>query len=287
MMAGLTALVLISTLGEFRYLYFVFSTLSMYKLFFLIFFTALVQAYDLKPMSFVVVEVGVNVTLVCPHLHHMRDIFYWYKMKFGSMIQTVAAGYFGEVLLQSPFKYERFASALTGDRYILNITDVRKDDEAMYTCQAGTSYNMRFISGTHLVVKDQKHKSFHVKQIPQSKSVDEGQSVTMQCSILTESKEHLHQCPDQHSVYWLKSGLGESHPHIIYSDGDEEQDKRRCVYHLSLKIHNSSDMGTYYCAVATCGQILFGQGTHVETRMYSSFTYFIVIAHHPQSLCET
>ncbi|XP_054648249.1 uncharacterized protein LOC129190000 [Dunckerocampus dactyliophorus] len=240
-MAGPTALVLLSTL-------------------------ALVEAYVLQPMSFAMVEVGVNVTLECPHFDHMRDIFYWYKMKFGSTIQTIAEGYFGEISLQSPFKYGRFASVSTGGMYILNITNVRKDDEAMYTCQAGTSYNMRFIGGTHLVVKDPKHKSFRVKQIPQSKSVEEGQSVTVQCSIFTESKEHLRQCPDQQSVYWFKSGSGESHPHIVYSDRDDEEDKRRCVYQLSLTIHNSSDAGTYYCAVATCGQILFGQGTHVETR---------------------
>ncbi|XP_061895645.1 uncharacterized protein LOC133644907 [Entelurus aequoreus] len=228
---------------------------------------ALVLSQSYVPITLSLVEVGVNVTLACPRHDDRGDIFYWYKMKFGSMVQTIVEGYFGEMSLRGPFKDGRFVSARTGDMYVLNITNVHKDDEAMYTCQAGTSYNMVFTGGTHLVVKDPRRKSFQVRQIPQSKSVKGGESVTIQCSVLAESKEYFRQCPNQSSVYWLKSGSGESDPHIIYSDSDNEQDPRSCVYHLSLTVLNSSDTGTYYCAVATCGQILFGQGTHVDTQL--------------------
>ncbi|XP_061896092.1 uncharacterized protein LOC133645225 isoform X1 [Entelurus aequoreus] len=263
-MAELTALVLLGALGEFRYLRFVFSTFSCIFTLLLSFSSVLSQSY--VPITLSLVEVGVNVTLACPRHDDRGDIFYWYKMKFGSMVQTIVEGYFGEMSLRGPFKDGRFVSARTGDMYVLNITNVHKDDEAMYTCQAGTSYNMVFTGGTHLVVKDPRRKSFQVRQIPQSKSVKGGESVTIQCSVLAESKENVRQCPNQSSVYWLKSGSGESDPHIIYSDSDDEQDPRSCVYHLSLTVLNSSDTGTYYCAVATCGQILFGQGTHVDTQ---------------------
>ncbi|XP_061747915.1 uncharacterized protein LOC133546090 [Nerophis ophidion] len=238
----------------------------MAKLAALVLLSALVLSQSYVPIRLSLVEVGVNVTLACPRYDDRGDIFYWYKMKFGSMVKTIAEGYFGEMSLRGPFKDGRFVSARTGDVYVLNITKVRKDDEAMYTCQAGTSYNMVFTGGTHLLVKDPRRKSFQVRQIPQSKSVKGAESVTIQCSVLAESKEYFRQSPNQSSVYWLKSGSGESDPHIIYSDSDDEQDPRSCVHHLSLTVLNSSDTGTYYCAVATCGQILFGQGTHVDTQ---------------------
>ncbi|XP_061690943.1 uncharacterized protein LOC133508673 [Syngnathoides biaculeatus] len=220
----------------------------------------------LQPVSLVTVEVGVNVTFVCPRSENMGDIFYWYKMKIGYTIQTIVEGYFGQLSLRGLFKDGRFSTARVSDAYILNITNVNKEDEATYTCQAGTSYNMRFIDSTHLLVKDPTQKTFYVKQIPQAKSVDAGQSVTFQCSIFSKSHRNVSLCPEKSTVYWFKSGSGDSYPHMIYTDRDEEKLQGSCVYHLSKLMRDSSDTGMYYCAVATCGEILFGQGTNVETR---------------------
>ncbi|XP_077388990.1 uncharacterized protein LOC144026280 [Festucalex cinctus] len=251
MASGLTAVVLLSTLSVIE---------------------------GLQPVSLVTVDAGVNVTFTCPRSENMGDIFYWYKIKLGYMIETIVEGYFGELSLRGRFQNGRFQTARVADVYVLNITDISKEDEATYTCQAGTSYNMRFIDSTHLLVKDPAHKSFYVKQIPQAKSVEAGQSLTLQCSILSESKENVGLCPDEHSVYWFKSRSGDSSPHIIYTaDGHDEKAKGSCVYHLSKLIHNSSDSGTYYCAVATCGEILFGQGTHVETQVFRKILILIWI----------
>ncbi|KAK2848685.1 hypothetical protein Q5P01_008519 [Channa striata] len=117
-----------------------------------------------------------------------------------------------------------------------------------------------------LAVNDAKHlqKSVYVKQHPQTVSVELGDSATLQCSLLSENKENRDQCPGKRSVYWFRAGSGESQPGILYRN--HEQDKRSCVFSLSKRIHTSSDAGTYYCAVVTCGQILFGEGTKVETR---------------------
>ncbi|KAG7465286.1 hypothetical protein MATL_G00174750 [Megalops atlanticus] len=37
-----------------------------------------------------------------------------------------------------------------------------------------------------------------------------------------------------------------------------------CVYTLPKRNLSPSDSGTYYCAVATCGEILFGNGTKMD-----------------------
>lgn len=55
-----------------------------------------------------------------------------------------------------------------------------------------------------------------------------GNAVTLQCSLLSKNKTETDQCP-----------YGET-----------------------------SDSGTYYCTVVTCGQILFGEGAKVETSMF-------------------
>ncbi|TWW54391.1 hypothetical protein D4764_0192310 [Takifugu flavidus] len=40
-----------------------------------------------------------------------------------------------------------------------------------------------------------------------------------------------------------------------------ERKTNTCFYSFSMKNVNTSQTGTYYCAVAACGHILFGNGT--------------------------
>ncbi|XP_070769602.1 uncharacterized protein [Enoplosus armatus] len=131
---------------------------------------------------------------------------------------------------------------------------------------------MKFINGTLLAVNDHRNqqKSVYVRQSPETASVQLGDSVTLQCSLLFKNKEKRVQCPREHNVYWFRAGSGESHPGVIYTgcnSNDEDEDWRSCVYSLSRTIQNLSDAGTYYCAVVTCGEILFGEGTKVETKL--------------------
>uniref|UniRef100_A0A3Q4H8Y6 Ig-like domain-containing protein n=1 Tax=Neolamprologus brichardi TaxID=32507 RepID=A0A3Q4H8Y6_NEOBR len=122
---------------------------------------------------------------------------------------------------------------------------------------------------------DYKHQtSVYVTQTPKSSSVQLGNTVTLQCSFLTKNKESSAQCPSDRSVHWFKSGSGENHPSIIYRNvthrNSMDDTERRCIYHLSNTIQNLSDTGTYYCAVVTCGVILFGEGSKVDTSKSSS-----------------
>ncbi|KAM6894187.1 uncharacterized protein PEZ65_021865 [Lycodopsis pacificus] len=59
---------------------------------------------------------------------------------------------------------------------------------------------------------------------------------------------------------------------LIYTDGGRNDQCERkpntqthtCVYNLPMKSLNLSHAGTYYCAVASCGHILFGDGTKLD-----------------------
>ncbi|KAM8733128.1 uncharacterized protein AB9X84_024989 isoform 1-T2 [Acanthopagrus schlegelii] len=217
-----------------------------------------------------VAELGDNLTLTCPVTGSDSSLFYWYKMKFGYMVQTVAAGSSYKISLQGQFKNSRFNLTKDDSLHFLHITNVSKEDEATYICQSGAAYVMKFTDGTVLVVNDPKNhqKSISVQQSPVTASVEPGALINLQCSILSKKKENRVQCPGERSVFWFRAGSGGSHPSIIYPQSNSSCDRedRSCVYSLSKTIRDSSDNGTYYCAVVTCGEILFGEGTKVQMR---------------------
>ncbi|KAJ8008349.1 hypothetical protein DPEC_G00103910 [Dallia pectoralis] len=116
--------------------------------------------------------------------------------------------------------------------------------------------------------KDSESNRIFVLQQPVTESVLPGDSVTLNCTIKTET------CAGEHSVYWFRHGSGESHPGIIYTHGDRSgqcknstetgSPTQSCVYNLPKRNLRLSDAGTYYCAVVSCGEILFGNGTKLD-----------------------
>lgn len=128
----------------------------------------------------------------------------------------------------------------------------------------------------------QNKKSFRVKQTSDMKSSLLGTSVTLHCSLHSEKKEKesTDQCAAEHDVFWFRAE-SESNPGFIYADKTHcgKQAGSSCEYRLSKTIRNSSDAGTYYCAVVTCGEILFGEGTKVETSklLGTSLSFFLTL----------
>lgn len=107
-----------------------------------------------------------------------------------------------------------------------------------------------------------------MKQHPLTEMVMEnGESLALQCSVQAFNSS----CEEQ-SVFWFRQRSGESHPGIIYTHGDGSEECKKsseagsptqsCVY--TLPNLTTSDNGTFYCAVAACGKILFGNGIKVE-----------------------
>ncbi|KAK1796931.1 hypothetical protein P4O66_000895 [Electrophorus voltai] len=120
----------------------------------------------------------------------------------------------------------------------LSIVKTEQSDSATYYCAVAFMNIITFGDGTVLVIKDSEaaHYSNHtLLQQPMLEPVHPGNSVTLQCTVLTEI------CVGGHSFYWFR------HESFVY-----ELTKRN----LSL-----SDAGTYHCAVALCEEILFGNGT--------------------------
>ena len=75
----------------------------------------------------------------------------------------------------------------------------------------------------------------------------------------------------EHSVYWFKKESRNSNLGILYVHENSSSEcvkspesPAQCVYSLSKRNVSLSDAGTYYCAVASCGKILYGKGTRVD-----------------------
>ncbi|XP_053179648.1 uncharacterized protein LOC128362823 [Scomber japonicus] len=230
---------------------------------------SLIQTAEVPHLiSLTVVEVGNNVTFHCK-VSDRGDFFHWYKQPLGEMGQLVASG-LNTITFSDQFKESRFNITKERDHSSLTIRNISKEDEATYFCQNGTAFTPSLSNGTFLAVNDSKQqKSVNVKQSPETASVQLGDTLTFQCSLLSENTtKNTDQCPGERSVYWFRAGSEGFHPGVGYThrNRSDERGERSCVYSLSKTIQNSSDTGTYYCAVVTCGQILFGEGTKVDTR---------------------
>ncbi|XP_036798536.1 signal-regulatory protein beta-2 isoform X2 [Oncorhynchus mykiss] len=209
---------------------------------------------------------GDTVSLPCPKAES-EQFLYWYRQTVGQLPHLVASvSYASEPVLKGEFKNPRFHVEESQYGYNLIIRNISTLDEATYFCGIGTMYGMDYGHATFLAVKGHSHPTL-VQQLV-SDPVHPGDSVILQCTVLSET------CTGEHSVYWFRAGSGESHPGVIYTPGNRSDDCEKspetpspthtCVYSLSKNNLSLSDAGTYYCAVATCGEILFGNGTNLN-----------------------
>ena len=160
----------------------------------------------------------------------------------------------------------RFTLDTENGKNNLKITDLHISDSATYYCVSSNLYVFEFVEGTTLNVKGSGFNIQALVHQSASESIQPGGSVTLNCTV------HTGTCDDgEHSVYWFKNSQ-ESQPGIIYTHGGRNDQCERnnntqthtCVYNLPMKSLDLSHAGTYYCAVASCGQILFGNGTKLD-----------------------
>uniref|UniRef100_A0A8P4G509 Ig-like domain-containing protein n=1 Tax=Dicentrarchus labrax TaxID=13489 RepID=A0A8P4G509_DICLA len=198
------------------------------------------------------VALGHNVTLTCPRNRSGRSTsLFWIRL----VSQT-----FPEVLggtinydLEAVDVMNHITAKQEPGTFVLHIPKTQLSDTAIYYCIKVIQSKIIFVKGVFLRI-----------------TVRPEDPVTLQCSVLSDSEKK--KCPGNHSVFWFRAGSGESHPSLIYTHGNsgdecekspEAHSPQKCVYNFSKNI-SSSDAGTYYCAVASCGEILFGNGTKLD-----------------------
>ncbi|XP_067454414.1 uncharacterized protein [Thunnus thynnus] len=229
------------------------------------------QGYALIPVITVQLGEPANLTCALRNYDFSRHSLYWYKQIAGDTLKSFVQLY-KSTTPQYVFSSTRLDIQTDKNFSNLTILSTTEEDEGMYHCAIIEWNNLEW-SGTYLLVKGntERTSNYTVVQWPTvSDPVHPGDSVTLQCSILSEYENKT--CPGGHSVYWFRARSNASHPDLIYTDGSRDECRKKtgihsssksCVYRFSKNV-SSSDDGTYYCAVATCGEILFGNGTKLE-----------------------
>ena len=215
--------------------------------------------------GFISADVGDNLTFQCFYERDDENM-YWYKQTPGQKPRIISMTYkFSQVFhLLNEFKDNRRFTVETNDVVShLNISDLQLSDSATYYCLKGIVYLYEFMESITVSVKGSGSNIQAV--VHQSESIQPGGSVTLSCTV------HTGTCDGEHSVYWVKNSE-EPQPGLIYTHGDRNDQCERkpdtqthtCVYNLSMERLKRSHAGTYYCAVAACGHIVFGDGTKVD-----------------------
>ncbi|XP_031424727.1 uncharacterized protein LOC105897427 isoform X2 [Clupea harengus] len=214
-----------------------------------------------QPTPVMTAKTGTTVTLECFVSEKTQtEPIVWYKLSVGQMPLLVgSAQRFWSSVLYNEFNNDRFIINSDSVSVRLSISNIKSSDEAFYLCGVRIIYDIYFGNGTFLLVEEKgqlRSNAAAVIQAPVSDPVHPGDSTTLECEVLTETRT------EDLRVFWFRPASGDSHPGVIYTNNSRGgQCEGRCVYSLSKKDINISDAGIYYCGIATSRHILFGNGT--------------------------
>ncbi|XP_060951855.1 uncharacterized protein LOC133028842 [Limanda limanda] len=215
--------------------------------------------------GFISADVGDNLTLKCFYEGDDKNM-YWYKQTLGQKPRIISKTYrlLKDIWLRNDVMDNRHFT-VESNYFVshLNISDLQLSDSATYYCLQLNSSVFEFMEGVTVSVKGSGSNIQAL--VYQSETIQPGGSVTLSCTV------HTGTCDRKHSVYWFMNSE-ETQTGLIYTHGDRNDQCERkpdtqthtCVYNLSMERLNHSHAGTFYCAVAACGHIVFGDGTNLE-----------------------
>ncbi|XP_039465753.1 immunoglobulin kappa light chain-like [Oreochromis aureus] len=219
---------------------------------------------------FISAKSGDRVTLHCYYEQNVAARLYWYKQTLGEKQKLISTFYKSEnnfVQFHDPFNNSaRFRLDNEKGNNHLIISDLSVSDSATYYCICSYFYTSTFLETIIVSVNDLDLNIRALVHQSASETIQPGGSVSLHCMVHT-----MLSCDGEHSVYWFKDSE-DSQPGLIYTHGVrndqcERKDNKRthtCVYNLTIESLKVSHAGIYYCAVASCGHILFGNGTKLD-----------------------
>ncbi|XP_029958944.1 uncharacterized protein LOC115396965 [Salarias fasciatus] len=211
-------------------------------------------------------EAQQNVTLECPREKSFdgSENLYWIRIISGHQPEFLGRTpvFDNEAVNETP----HFTAKQEPGTFVLHIHQTQISDSGLYYCiKTGITF-MTFLRGVFLEVKGAQSSISGVVQAPPSEALRPGESVSLQCSVLSDSEKKT--CSEDYRVHWFRAGSHQSHPTFIYTDGGSAEcgnSSQKCFYSFSKEV-SVSDAATYYCAVAACGEVMFGNGARLDIK---------------------
>uniref|UniRef100_A0A674PQD7 Ig-like domain-containing protein n=1 Tax=Takifugu rubripes TaxID=31033 RepID=A0A674PQD7_TAKRU len=204
--------------------------------------------------NYILVKPGQNLTLPCLHRSDVSTQISWFKETLGEkpilvFMYLVTTEYCRCANDSNP----RFQLHVGKKGTNLTITDLEFSDSATYYCVNQYLNVFDFTEGHNVIVGG---SGLTIDQSA-SQSIQAEGSVTLNCTVHTGWT-----CDGDHTVYWFRNS-GLSQLGLIHTGRNKQCERKTntCFHSFSMKNLNTSQTGTYYCAVAACGHILFGNGT--------------------------
>uniref|UniRef100_A0A8C4ZWM3 Ig-like domain-containing protein n=1 Tax=Gadus morhua TaxID=8049 RepID=A0A8C4ZWM3_GADMO len=140
-------------------------------------------------------------------------------------------------------------------------------NEEIYWYKQSLGYNPQMVASRYFTSKIYPPFILRFK-------VGNGSNFNLTISNVQKEDEANYFC-NQGGQYLNIWNNGPSHPAAIYMNGNRSGEcqnssgppsaPQSCVYTLPKNNVDSSDAGTYYCALAACGEVVFGNGTKLDT----------------------
>ncbi|XP_030609772.1 uncharacterized protein LOC115797351 [Archocentrus centrarchus] len=224
--------------------------------------------YTHKESSFVSASIGDSVTLRCFY-DEDAVMFYWYKQTLQQKPRLMSTFYKHEKsgTFHDEFKNNpRFTLDTGNGKNHLIISDIQISDSATYYCMGISGYDFEFVEDVTVNVKGSGiniQTLVHQSELSAASETIRPGGSALNCII------HTHTYDRGHRVYWFKDSV-ESQPGLIYTSGVRNEKRTEtqthaCFFNTPMKSLNLSDAGTHYCAVASCGHMLFGDGKDLHS----------------------
>ncbi|XP_074518419.1 uncharacterized protein LOC141784481 [Halichoeres trimaculatus] len=209
--------------------------------------------------------VGQSVSFPCKYRSDTANFISWYKQSLGSKPDIIST----RMMLNKnasvyPAYEDRFQVVVKKEEStdLLIIEKIKLSDSATYYCGILEFNAIEFGAGVFLHVKSSSSSMKPVINQPALERLRVGDSVNLSCTVYSEP------CEGEQSFYWFRHSVAQSAV-MYHSKGQcrtdpESYNKRNCTLNLAIKSVNVSDAGMYYCALASCGETVFGNGTKVQ-----------------------
>uniref|UniRef100_A0A3P9KWF3 Ig-like domain-containing protein n=1 Tax=Oryzias latipes TaxID=8090 RepID=A0A3P9KWF3_ORYLA len=226
-------------------------------------------------LHFQSVLVGEEVTLKCNRQGTGAESIYWYKQPLGLKPQLMSEYldikrnlFFIDAFKNDP----RLKLETDKDKHHLKISNLKMSDSATYYCISSDFYGVKHLEGYTVHVKDSTSDIHASVDQSSSENIHAGDSVTLNCTVGGRGGAVGRSTHDRKIAGSIPALHAHESKGLIYTHGGRNDQCGRknntqthsCVYELHMERLTESHAGIYYCAVVSCGHILFGNGTKLD-----------------------